>query len=38
MQHAESALNAQKAVTDMTNELLRSNAERLKVGTIETPL
>ena len=36
MQHAETALNAQKAVTDMTNELLRSNAERLKTGTIET--
>ncbi|MBQ2947810.1 MAG: toxic anion resistance protein [Clostridia bacterium] len=36
MQHAETALSAQKAVTDMTNELLRSNAERLKVGTIET--
>lgn len=36
MQHAENALNAQKAVTDMTNELLRSNAERLKMGTIET--
>ena len=36
MQHAEDALKAQKAVTDMTNELLRSNAERLKVGTIET--
>lgn len=36
MQHAESALNAQKAVTDMTNDLLRSNAERLKMGTIET--
>ena len=36
MQHAEEALSAQKAVTDMTNELLRSNAERLKVGTIET--
>ena len=36
MQHAESALKAQKAVTDMTNELLRSNAERLKTGTIET--
>ena len=35
MQHAETALNAQKAVTDMTNELLRSNAERLKTGTIE---
>ncbi len=36
MQHAEEALKAQKAVTDMTNELLRSNAERLKTGTIET--
>ncbi len=36
MKHAEDALSAQKAVTDMTNELLRSNAERLKVGTIET--
>ena len=36
MQHAEQALKAQQAVTDMTNELLRSNAERLKVGTIET--
>ena len=36
MQHAEEALKAQKAVTDMTNELLRANAERLKVGTIET--
>jgi len=36
MQHAEEALKAQKAVTDMTNELLRQNAERLKTGTIET--
>ena len=36
MKHAEEALSAQKAVTDMTNELLRSNAERLKMGTIET--
>ena len=36
MQHAESALKAQQAVTDMTNELLRSNAERLKMGTIQT--
>ena len=36
MQHAESALSAQKAVTDMTNELLRSNAQRLKMSTIET--
>ncbi|MBP3427434.1 MAG: toxic anion resistance protein [Clostridia bacterium] len=36
MQHAEDALKAQKAVTDMTNELLKANAERLKTGTIET--
>ena len=36
MQHAEEALKAQKAVTDMTNELLRQNAERLKTGTIQT--
>jgi len=36
MQHAEEALKAQQAVTDMTNELLRANAERLKVGTIQT--
>lgn len=36
MQHAEEALKAQKAVTDMTNDLLKSNAERLKTGTIET--
>ena len=36
MEHAEEALKAQRAVTDMTNDLLRSNAERLKTGTIET--
>ncbi len=36
MQHAEEALKAQKAVTDMTNDLLKSNAEKLKTGTIET--
>ena len=36
MKHAEDALSAQKAVTDLTNELLRANAERLKMGTIET--
>ena len=35
MQHAENALKAQNAVNDMTNELLRSNAERLKMGTIQ---
>jgi len=32
--HAQSALAAQKAVTDATNELLRRNAEMLKDATI----
>lgn len=36
MQHSREALQAQTAVTDMTNELLRKNAEALKIGTIET--
>ena len=36
LHHSQQAMQAQRAVTDMTNELLRSNAERLKVGTIET--
>ncbi len=36
MEHAEEALKAQKAVTDMTNDLLKANAEKLKTGTIET--
>ncbi|MBQ8200513.1 MAG: toxic anion resistance protein [Clostridia bacterium] len=36
MHNAEQALKAQRAVTDMTNELLRKNAETLKMGTIET--
>ena len=30
------ALCAQREVTDMTNELLRKNAEKLKMSTIET--
>ena len=34
--HSEEALKAQTAVTDMTNELLRKNAEKLKMGTIAT--
>ena len=34
--HSEEALKAQTAVTDMTNELLKKNAEKLKVGTVET--
>ena len=36
MHHSQQALKAQTAVTDMTNELLRKNAEALKMGTIET--
>ena len=29
-------MQAQRAVTNMTNDLLRKNAETLKMGTIET--
>ena len=36
MHHSQQALQAQTAVTDMTNELLRQNAEALKIGTIQT--
>ncbi len=36
LQHSQDALKAQTAVTDMTNELLRRNAEKLKIGTVET--
>ncbi len=36
LQHSQEALKAQKAVTDMTNELLKKNAETLKTGTIQT--
>lgn len=32
--HSEQALEAQRAVTDMTNELLRKNAERLHQSTV----
>ena len=34
--HAADAVRAQREVTDMTNELLRKNAEKLKMSTIET--
>ena len=34
--HSEDAVRAQREVTDMTNELLKKNAERLKMSTIET--
>lgn len=36
LQRSQEALRAQTAVTDMTNELLKKNAEKLKMGTIET--
>ena len=36
MSHNQQAMEAQKAVTDMTNELLKKNADKLKMATIET--
>ncbi len=35
IQHSTEAMEAQRAVTDMTNELLRRNAETLKQGTVD---
>ena len=34
--HSQQAMQAQREVTNMTNELLKKNAEMLKTGTIET--
>lgn len=34
--HSQQAMQAERAVTDMTNELLKKNAEALKMGTLET--
>lgn len=36
VEHSTQAAKAQRAVTDMTNELLRKNADALKMATIET--
>jgi uncharacterized protein YaaN involved in tellurite resistance len=36
LHHSQQAMQAQRAVTDMTNQLLKKNAETLKMGTIET--
>ena len=33
--HSTQAIEAQRAVTDMTNELLRKNADTLKMGSIQ---
>ena len=35
LHHSQQAMQAQRNVNDMTNELLRKNAETLKTGTIE---
>ncbi len=36
VEHANQAAQAQKEVTDMTNALLKKNAEKLKVATVES--
>ena len=36
LHHSQEAMKAQQAVTNMTNELLKKNAETLQMGTIET--
>ena len=36
VEHSAQAAKAQREVTDMTNELLRKNAETLKLATVET--
>ena len=36
VEHASQAAQAQRQVTDMTNELLRKNAEVLKVAAVES--
>ena len=36
VEHSAQAAEAQREVTDMTNELLKKNAEKLKLSTIET--
>ena len=34
--HTQSAMEAQRAVTNLTNDLLRANAEKLKMATVES--
>ena len=36
LEHSRQATAAQSAVTEMTNELLKKNADMLKMGTIQT--
>ena len=35
LQHSQQAMDAQRQVSNMTNELLRKNAEKLKMGSVE---
>ncbi len=36
VEHSQQAAKAQREVTDMTNELLKKNADKLKLATVET--
>ena len=36
IRHSQEAIQAQRAVSDMTNELLKKNADMLKTATVET--
>ena len=36
VEHSTQAAEAQRKVTDMTNELLKKNAEKLQMATVET--
>ena len=35
LQHSQSAMEAQRSVTDLTNDLLHANAEKLRMGSVE---
>ena len=35
LQHSQSALEAERSVTNLTNDLLRANAEKLHQGSVE---
>ena len=35
LQHSQSAMEAQRSVTNLTNDLLRANAEKLRMGSVE---
>lgn len=36
LEHSQQAMEAQRAVTDLTNDLLRKNAEKLRTATVGT--